>query len=227
MKTSPTLFLLTLFIIEGLSLECEKCLGLGDCSGNMVTCDIGKDRCSVTDMVLPIGLSVNIKTCVSSDVCDKGVQVINMGQKGKAVAHLKCCEGDECRNAVPPELPKKAPVNGKQCPACFALGRTCHEEVTDCTGDELYCAEGLLDSGMDILPLEVILKGCANKALCDSLVGYEAIAPENSGDHTMRCTPNSSTYQQEFTTIGINTIPRWFGFFITILSGILLRKLLA
>ncbi|KAG8143432.1 putative Phospholipase A2 inhibitor subunit gamma B protein [Naja naja] len=152
-----TLFLLTLFIIEGLSMK--------------------------------------IKTCVSSDVCDKGVQVINMGQQGKVVAHLKCCEGDECRNVVHP----------------------------------------------DMLTLKVRLKGCANKALCDSLVGYEAMAPENSGDHAMRCTPNSSIYLQEFTTVGqwndviiteefsggTNTIPRWFGLFITILSGILLRKLLA
>ncbi|ETE63061.1 hypothetical protein L345_11182, partial [Ophiophagus hannah] len=186
-----------IFVVDaaGLSLECEECLGLRDCSGNMVTCDIGKDRCSVTGMVLPMGLSLNIKTCVSSDVCDKGVQVINMGQQGKAVAHLKCCEGDECRNVASP----------------------------------------------DILPLEISLKGCANKALCDSLVGYEAMAPENNGDHAMRCTPNSSIYLQEFTTVGqwndlikieefsggVNTIPRWFGLFITILSGILLRKLLA
>uniref|UniRef100_A0A2H6NBN6 Phospholipase A2 inhibitor N-terminal domain-containing protein n=1 Tax=Micrurus carvalhoi TaxID=3147026 RepID=A0A2H6NBN6_9SAUR len=193
----------------------------------MVTCDIGKDRCSVTNMGLPMGLTLNIKTCVSSDVCDKGVQVINMGQLGKAVAQLKCCEGVECKHVVPPELPKKAPVNGKQCPACFAMGSTCHEEVANCIGDELYCAEGVLSSESDIIPLEVILKGCANEALCDSLAGYEAMAPENSGDHTMQCTPNSSVYQQEFSAVGINTIPRWFGLFITILSGILLRELLA
>ncbi|XP_058052166.1 phospholipase A2 inhibitor NAI-like isoform X1 [Ahaetulla prasina] len=241
METSPTVFLLALFIVKGLSLECEECLGIGDCSGNMVTCDLGKDRCSVTEMVLPMGISLTIKTCVSSDVCDKGVQVINLGQQGRAVAHLKCCDGDECGDVVPPNLPEKAPANGKQCPACFALGKTCHEEVTDCTGDELYCAEGLLDSKMSMFSVEVSLKGCANKALCDSLVGYEAMAPENSEHHAMECTPDSSIQQQEFSTVGpwnnltiiqgfsggVNPIPRWFGLSLTILSGVLLRKFLA
>ncbi|XP_058052168.1 phospholipase A2 inhibitor NAI-like isoform X2 [Ahaetulla prasina] len=193
METSPTVFLLALFIVKGLSLECEECLGIGDCSGNMVTCDLGKDRCSVTEMVLPM------------------------------------------------DLPEKAPANGKQCPACFALGKTCHEEVTDCTGDELYCAEGLLDSKMSMFSVEVSLKGCANKALCDSLVGYEAMAPENSEHHAMECTPDSSIQQQEFSTVGpwnnltiiqgfsggVNPIPRWFGLSLTILSGVLLRKFLA
>ncbi|XP_070806179.1 phospholipase A2 inhibitor NAI-like [Pituophis catenifer annectens] len=241
METSPTIFLLALFIIKGLSLECEECLGIGGCSGDIVPCDFGKDRCSITDMALPIGLHLTIKTCVTSDICDKGVQVINLGQQGIAVAHLKCCDGHECENVVPPKLPKEAPANGKQCPACFALGKTCLEEVTDCTGDELYCAEGYLNPNMGMLPVEVSLKGCANKALCDSLVGYEAMAPEDSGHHAIQCTPNSSIHHQEFTTVsqwndlsryheysgGVNTVPRWFGLFLTILSGVLLRKLLA
>uniref|UniRef100_A0A670YR68 UPAR/Ly6 domain-containing protein n=1 Tax=Pseudonaja textilis TaxID=8673 RepID=A0A670YR68_PSETE len=66
------------------------------------------------------------------------------------------------------ELPKKAQVNGKQCPACFALGRTCHEEVTDCTGDELYCAEGILHSGMGnylLKPVVEILSGSENRQI--------------------------------------------------------------
>ncbi|XP_032083013.1 phospholipase A2 inhibitor subunit gamma B-like [Thamnophis elegans] len=236
MKISLITFLpLALFITKGLSLECEECFGLGGCFGNMVACDFGKDTCSVTNLVLPTGLSLTIKTCVSSEVCDKGIQVINLGQLGKAVGHLRCCKGDDCGVTVRPELPKKAPANGKQCPACFALGKTCFEEVTNCTGDELYCAEGLLDISL----LEVSLKGCANRALCDSLVGYEAMAPVNSGHHAMQCTPGSSIYQQEVSTVGQwndltqgnsggvnNSIPRWFGLIITILSGILLGKLL-
>ncbi|XP_070620901.1 phospholipase A2 inhibitor NAI-like [Erythrolamprus reginae] len=237
METSLTVCLLALFIVKGLSLECEECVGLGGCSGNMVTCDFGEDRCSVTHMDLPLGArgpSLTIKACVSSDVCDKGVQVINLGQSKNAVAHLKCCEGEECNNGVRPELPKKAPANGNQCPACLELGETCREEVTNCTGDELYCAEGHLDSQMGIV---VRMKGCANKALCGSLAAYEAMAPENSRHHAFQCT---TKFPQEFSTDSlrrnvtgpgssgrVNTIPRWFGLFLTILSGVLLRKLLA
>ncbi|KAM3830295.1 phospholipase A2 inhibitor gamma subunit B-like [Vipera latastei] len=227
MGTSLPIFLLALCIIRGLSLECEECIGLTDCSGNKSPCGSGKDRCSVTNMALPIGISVTIKSCVSSNVCDKGLQVINVGRGEHVAAHLRCCEGGGCRDVVPAGLPKKAAANGKQCPACFAMGETCQEEVLDCSGDELYCAEGRLDAKSVMPNMEVSLKGCANKAFCDSLVGFEAMAPEKSGRHTIRCISNSSVYQ-EFSTVGqetesgvVNTNPRWFGLFITILSGLI------
>ncbi|XP_039220292.1 phospholipase A2 inhibitor subunit gamma B-like isoform X1 [Crotalus tigris] len=227
METSLPVFLLALLVIRGLSLECEECIGIDDCSGDKLPCGLGKDKCSVTNMALPIGLSVTIKSCVSSDVCDKGVQVINLGQRKHLIAHLRCCEGDGCRD-IPPsisELPKKATENGKQCPACLAIQGTCDEKVIDCSEDELYCAGGLIVTST----LEFSLKGCANKAFCDSLVAYEAMAPENNGHHAIQCTSNSSIHQEEFsnfTRIGkssgvVNTNPRWFGLFITIFSGLI------
>ncbi|XP_039220293.1 phospholipase A2 inhibitor subunit gamma B-like isoform X2 [Crotalus tigris] len=185
METSLPVFLLALLVIRGLSLECEECIGIDDCSGDKLPCGLGKDKCSVTNMALPIGLSVTIKSCVSSDVCDKGVQVINLGQRKHLIAHLRCCEGDGCRD-IPPSI-----------------------SVTS--------------------TLEFSLKGCANKAFCDSLVAYEAMAPENNGHHAIQCTSNSSIHQEEFsnfTRIGkssgvVNTNPRWFGLFITIFSGLI------
>ncbi|XP_015678011.1 phospholipase A2 inhibitor subunit gamma B [Protobothrops mucrosquamatus] len=227
METSLPVFLLALFIIGGLSLECEECIGIEHCFGNKLPCGLGKDKCSVTNMALPIGLSVTIKSCVSSDVCDKGVQVINLGQRKHVVAHLRCCEGDGCSDVPPsiPELPETAAANGKRCPACFAIHGTCDEKEIDCSGDELYCAGGLIVSS----DLEVGLKGCANKALCDSLVAYEAMAPENSGHHAIQCTSNSSIHQEEFSNLTriqmssgvVNTNPSWFGLFITIFSGLI------
>ncbi|XP_063168395.1 uncharacterized protein LOC134503523 [Candoia aspera] len=241
METSLTIFLLTIFIVKGLSLECEECTGIGDCSGNMRACALGKDRCSITYLHIPLGVSQIIKTCVPSIVCDKGIQVINLGQTGTVVAQLTCCEGDECRKIVPPALPEKTAPNGKQCPACFSLQKGCYEEVAYCNGDELYCAEGFLESRIERFPLEFSLKGCANKAVCDYLFGYETMITEDSTNHSIQCTPASSEiYQQESSTVSqwdsltliqitsraVSIIPRWLGLFIPTLSGILLGKLL-
>ncbi|XP_007445457.2 phospholipase A2 inhibitor and Ly6/PLAUR domain-containing protein-like [Python bivittatus] len=114
----------------------------------MLMCAPGKDRCSVTYLRTPFGISQIIKSCVPSIVCDKGIQVINLGRTGTVVVQLTCCERDECRRVVPPALPEKTVPNGKQCPACFSLQKKCNEDVAYCNGDELYCAAGFLDSGI-------------------------------------------------------------------------------
>nr|XP_034973504.1 uncharacterized protein LOC118086226 [Zootoca vivipara] len=219
METPLPIFLLSVFITTGASLECEICEGLGhSCSGPTNKCPPGFDRCAImlSETTVGIKLKAIVKSCVPSSACNHGVNVINMGQTGRVETQVFCCVGDECRTMTPTLMPAKPKPNGKVCPACYALhSLECEEEEeVKCSGDENYCLDLSGTTTAEALVVTTIMKGCTNSATCQELNEHSGSFSGISVVAFSNCKPANSSR-------GHRVLPGSLGLFFATLAGLL------
>ncbi|XP_053254008.1 phospholipase A2 inhibitor gamma subunit B-like [Podarcis raffonei] len=169
-RTMPAalgLFLFSVLLTPGDSLECETCTAAGaSCKGSMTKCGADDDTCFVAFSESKIaGKSYEriLKGCAPALVCSLGPFYVNLGQMFTSRGMTICCEGAECSSdsaQLPPMMKK---VNGKTCPACYSLTPTCPAKVTKCTGIEDHCLDASIKTG----GFGITMKGCTTKTYCD------------------------------------------------------------
>ncbi|CAI5781120.1 phospholipase A2 inhibitor subunit gamma B-like [Podarcis lilfordi] len=103
-----------------------------------------------------------MKGCVSSHICGLESFYLNLGKMITARGMAVCCKGDDCASVSPQVPPISSKANGKKCPACFSLYPPCSTEEAECTGDEDYCLDATIKSGVN----EITVKGCTTKSFC-------------------------------------------------------------
>ncbi|KAH0631438.1 hypothetical protein JD844_005764, partial [Phrynosoma platyrhinos] len=177
-----------------LALQCEICGIGGTCSGAMRTCSSKHDKCSITLLKKSTGtenVQGIMKNCINSTFCNGGFGIINMGTAGLILSNRICCVGNECKK-ITPTLPwLNTTYNGKVCPACFAMEKSCKENHVYCAGDEIYCLKGTVagisQTGGGTLDLDVILKGCATESACGELQADSVLLPWATKESQYSC----------------------------------------
>ncbi|XP_042295261.1 phospholipase A2 inhibitor and Ly6/PLAUR domain-containing protein-like isoform X2 [Sceloporus undulatus] len=187
------LCLLGTTVAVGLALQCEICGIGGTCNGVMRTCSSKHDKCSITLLRKSTGKNVQgfMKNCINSTLCNVGLSVINMGTAGLILSNHICCEENECKKTTPTMPWRNVTHNGKVCPACFSLEKSCNENHVYCVGDEIYCLEGTVagisQTGGGTLGLNVILKGCATESACKEFHADSILLPWATKESQYNC----------------------------------------
>ncbi|XP_060114000.1 phospholipase A2 inhibitor NAI-like [Heteronotia binoei] len=165
----PTCLLAT-FIATGESLSCEHCFSVGptckgpfgECSSDTDTCGIIQLRSSGVFEEEAIG-----KACLHSKLCNNPIRYLDFGIMQQILVKTTCCVGEECE-VIPPLPPINAIPNGNKCPACYSMRkRDCKGVVVECTGDNTYCTELMVDKSFGHLNISFVLKGCTNYDVCN------------------------------------------------------------
>ncbi|XP_054854909.1 phospholipase A2 inhibitor NAI-like [Eublepharis macularius] len=118
MEALLEIFLFSLLVTLGTSLQCETCSAVGkSCSGLPMTCSASHDTCSFS--------------LAETSIVGHGGEIL-------------CCTGLSCALASPQLPPINATANGKQCPGCYSFAGSCVPEVAYCTGSENYCFDALI-----------------------------------------------------------------------------------
>ncbi|XP_067413432.1 phospholipase A2 inhibitor and Ly6/PLAUR domain-containing protein-like [Emydura macquarii macquarii] len=173
MKTPLVLCILSALLGLGACLQCEVCIGVDKCMGNMETCPSGKDSCgiSVLEGVI-VGMNIQgvIKSCVASSECRASPDVMRFGNGITIRKSTTCCVGDACSTASATMPPANRTPNGLRCPVCSSVFNIpCSKETLDCTGDETQCITLVGHTILDTVPLQTTLKGCATESVCTHL----------------------------------------------------------
>ncbi|KAH0631427.1 hypothetical protein JD844_005750 [Phrynosoma platyrhinos] len=155
MQAFLRLLLFFVLLTTGASLHCEICLrsrnSTGSSNGSSITCKgpsqicaPNKDTCMITVAEHNLeGITEHIieKSCAYSKICSVDKIHLFVG-KGKTYrSSIICCKGHDCPKGPIPILPENTVPNGKVCPACFALAKTCKSETVKCTGNDTHCID--------------------------------------------------------------------------------------
>ncbi|XP_042295258.1 phospholipase A2 inhibitor gamma subunit B-like isoform X2 [Sceloporus undulatus] len=215
MQLSLGICLLATCIALGVSLECEECFGMGlgiNCHGNIITCSANKDTCAIISAE-NMGQSGIMKMCMSSENCGHGLTSLNMGSAGVVRTNIICCIGNECKRDPAPLPPRNTTLNGKKCPACYAVGSECKDEITECVGDENFCYAMSGTTSIGKVNTTVSLKGCANEASCYEIKNSDASLAGIGVISEVRCTGGATASTSEI-----------FGLLYPLLAGVLFMK---
>uniref|UniRef100_A0A8D0BDA0 Phospholipase A2 inhibitor and Ly6/PLAUR domain-containing protein-like n=1 Tax=Salvator merianae TaxID=96440 RepID=A0A8D0BDA0_SALMN len=170
MQTLLTTYFLAAFAAVGISLDCEECVGLGSiCQGPKKTCSANEDTCAiiVSESLGSMNTTKSMKRCLESTACIRDPISFNLGPGLIATTQIFCCVEEECESP-PAWRPRNFTLNGKKCPSCLSTQAKCKEEIVPCAGNENYCFQISGSSTVVGILAEIHMKGCANKAACDS-----------------------------------------------------------
>ncbi|CAI5781107.1 A2 inhibitor and Ly6 PLAUR domain-containing B-like [Podarcis lilfordi] len=158
--------------VGGVALECEECSIFGNnCTGRKKPCSQYQDTCSVSVTSLNLtleGQTAFTKSCFSSELCNKGPLIINMGSSGTSVTESRCCGGDACNTARPLKPRRNTTLNGKECSVCLPDGTEC--KPIKCAGDETKCLEISGTTNESNYKSHIRTRGCWRDVVCVNLV---------------------------------------------------------
>ncbi|XP_042295269.1 phospholipase A2 inhibitor gamma subunit B-like [Sceloporus undulatus] len=222
-------FLLFFVLLKsGASLQCEVCVSSQNsteaqmspnitCQGTPVTCPPNKDMCMITVAEHNLGGKTERfieKSCAYSKVCSVNDVHLFLGKGRSYRSSIVCCKGI-CPKQPIAKLPVNARPNEKECPACFALAKTCKAETVKCTGNDTHCIDvtSMRKLSVDGNFEDLVIKGCTTKSLCASLK-QEKIPLLLGEVEKVECNPEISRGSQPTTS-----------FLLLTFSGLLLMKI--
>ncbi|XP_044290881.1 phospholipase A2 inhibitor NAI-like [Varanus komodoensis] len=172
------LFLFSVLLKTGTSLECEVCSGFGSsCTGVTQTCAAGQDTCATIlseNSLTGEKMITSVKACEYSAACHVPPTHMTLGQGKSVRSSVTCCTGDACGTAAPQFPPAMDKPNGKRCPACYAFSFfpaspvECGTETVACVGVEDYCLDMVEAVTYGNYVMHIIMKGCVTKDVCDA-----------------------------------------------------------
>ncbi|XP_053124350.1 phospholipase A2 inhibitor NAI-like [Hemicordylus capensis] len=190
------LFLFSVLLRTGTSLECEVCSGFGSsCTGSMETCYAGQDTCVITlseNSLAGEKLQMVTKACGYSYECKMPAIYQNFGSGKYTRSFVTCCAGDACKTATPQFPPAMTTSNGKQCPGSYCLSPFgCETETVDCVGEENYCLDIEEKITYGKFVMHITMKGCVTKEVCAVKEGETSIAGGQADVIKAGCKPAS------------------------------------
>ncbi|XP_015268598.1 PREDICTED: phospholipase A2 inhibitor and Ly6/PLAUR domain-containing protein-like, partial [Gekko japonicus] len=165
-----TLSLVAILVATAHSLVCKCTAGPG-CS-LLGTCSAPDSGVCLTmaqknNLGLPWSSRVYRACEQNAQVCDENVMTLTVGKGLYWTSRTECCTTDNCNAASISVPPVSLTPNGRECPACFAVGSDCAgPETQKCTGDQDHCItiSGTMDEGAVSVPF--IAKGCSTATTC-------------------------------------------------------------
>ncbi|XP_061453724.1 phospholipase A2 inhibitor and Ly6/PLAUR domain-containing protein-like [Rhineura floridana] len=181
------LFLFSVLLTTGASLECDTCKGTNTCTGTREACTEGQDACAISFIKVSIdGTKFVRKSCTSSEACKVGVAEVTYSQGKYSTESITCCKEDGCTPVDPKFPPRNTKPNGGSCPGCSSNSGNCTVEVVKCTGSDTYCISFVLVPGENVV--DKIMKGCISEASCTHLKTYKGAVFGDAPLSNVECT---------------------------------------
>ncbi|CAI5781142.1 A2 inhibitor and Ly6 PLAUR domain-containing protein-like [Podarcis lilfordi] len=189
MKFLLGLFLFSVLLTTGASIECEICKGVNNCTSKREICPEEFYACSSSLLENSKVKDVYMaKGCANPEICLFGVIAMTDGNGSHIRQVATCCEEYACNPAAPILPERNTRANGKICPGCSSNKDDCSAAVTECIGSETYCV-----SYVTLSEKNVVIgsrKGCTRERTCTHLKTFDGgIFHDVNHVKNVQCTP--------------------------------------
>ncbi|XP_044134618.1 phospholipase A2 inhibitor and Ly6/PLAUR domain-containing protein-like [Bufo gargarizans] len=170
---SPWVFMCILSALAktGFSLECIKCIALGDSScteGPIVTCPQGHTCTSMYQETIKDGKTSEFlyRSCGPTSHCNKTGSFTIENQSARL--GISCCYTDNCYPPLPQLQSASTRRNGKVCQMCSDGSEACSGTATiDCVGNENKCILQVTKTIAGTDKNVESYRGCGTKSICE------------------------------------------------------------